>query len=334
MPESQSKNHGPSETNTKLWHGPVVAGAIAAVVTPFEVTKKRIQTGLPFSARPTILYKGCLSFFGSLTPTTTTQMTLNNFFQRVRPASLNNWQQGAYTQATTVVAASAGGLFSTMVENIILSQHLHSVGPARGISYLIKAGGLPQLYCGLPNLLCREAIFGYMMLAGGERTGHYLSELTGRDMMGPGMLCAGIIGATASHPFDAWATQKQRLVHIAMGAAEESVISKQLGIIPNKELGQQVAECTLKDTFMNGLVKVKVPSNFELAKTLKLSQSFAGLIPRWGLFTGAMVTGIWAKEKLENLNRSRNSFFRADTPNREAKEDAPKDTITKLRNRQ
>lgn len=313
MTQISSDVSSPPASKSSWWHPLPIALGITCVTTPFEVTKKRMQTGLKFSLDPRVLYRGGGSFFMSLAPTTWTQLGLKKIFDTYAPVHATETHQALYTHTTTVLAAASGGLFSCAVENMILAQHTHNIGPKSAFEMLWKAKGIRGLYSALPNLMAREAVFGYSMLLGGAKVGNYLSAYTNNEQIKPylnyaGQIAVGITGATLSQSFDALATQKQRLLHIQMGAAPENHISRKFGIKPDLTLPQRLATTSLRQAGLFGISKTApTPSNLQLMKELPFKECFSGLVPRWGLFTGALLTSIAIKNYLESSDSSADS---------------------------
>ena len=179
---------------------------------PFESIKKRVERGEKLEWKhfhPEELYRGATSFATSVAIATLGQMTARRLIQSLPSYDSNKWQHAA----TSALAAGVVGAFvgSTPVENTILVQQVHQVGPKEAIKIMLRQG-ITRPWVGFPELAGREAIFALTMLFGTKKAEEVVQEKTGNEKLAfVAGLGAGVLGAVVSQPFDMLATQRQKV---------------------------------------------------------------------------------------------------------------------------
>lgn len=187
-----------------------LVGAYAAFF--FEGAKKRMQSNQKMPS-PSKLglhswfkesFRGSSSFAGSLIPTSVIQQMTGHYFEEKK---LSHTLMGKTIE--TIFSGGLGGLFSTIVENLVLEQQMNKTGTKDAFLNLLNQGNT-RIFRGLPLVMSREAIFGFCYLKGADQAGNYAATHFGTYYTIPAQLAVGALGSLISHPLDTAATTMQR----------------------------------------------------------------------------------------------------------------------------
>ena len=178
----------------------------------FEGAKKRLQSNQKLPNLKNIgpyiwlkeSFRGSSGFAGSLIPTSIIQQMTSHYFEEKK---LSYTLMGRTIEI--VCSGGLGGIFSTMVENLVLEQQMTKTGPKDAFFNLLKQGNT-RIFRGLPLVMSREAIFGFCYLKGADEASNYAATNFVAYYAIPAQLAVGAIGSLISHPFDTTATTMQR----------------------------------------------------------------------------------------------------------------------------
>jgi len=213
-----------------------LTGAMAgATIFPAEAIKKKLQSGQIKQIRdvtnlckfsltsskftneqskfripvPKVeLYRGVVGYITCLSTVTCLQYSIHSFLQQQLKLNENEHLSLLSPALSGIVSATA----STALENTLLRQQIHKIGPLSSVKSLFQQNKL-RIFKGFTCIGMREAIFTscYMMLSekGASiardilKSDSYLTSLLG-------MVLVGIVGTLTSHPFDTIATVAQK----------------------------------------------------------------------------------------------------------------------------
>ncbi|MCF7852100.1 MAG: MC/SLC25 family protein [Simkaniaceae bacterium] len=192
---------------------------------PPEGLKKRLQAGGVDSSdfhiknfpngkvlrilHPLELFRGSVAFASAVMVASTTSMTFNALM-KTHPSydeSSKIWG-GASAILSGMLGAIVG---STPVENTILVQQVHKLGPSAAMQHMIKQSWT-RPWVGVKELMFREAGFaGVMLFAGPETRRVVLDKTHSPSLAFAAEIIAGIGGSFLTHPADSIATYRQKL---------------------------------------------------------------------------------------------------------------------------
>jgi hypothetical protein len=174
----------------------------------------KLRALFKFHLHPREIYRGSTAFGTAVMGNTFVLVT----FQRLIQKTPGYDPKSETWKAVSAVGAGVlgGMLASTPVENIILTQQLHQLGPIATIRKLF-AQSLTRPFVGMPELMMREAGFAAVMLYGTRAAADYVREKTKKASLvlresaaWTAGLAVCFLGATGTHPFDTVATIKQK----------------------------------------------------------------------------------------------------------------------------
>ena len=224
-PTQEEKSEKASSHSRPFWHTPLSAGfgGWAAGLTFFicEGSKKKAQTGQPFSLHPRELMRGSSAYSTCVMTASIVQISLDAGIK-----SMEGFDHHSNVHKGLAAAASGavGGVFSTFVENTILWQQLNKCGPVSAVSGMLNQG-IQRPFVGLVPLIIREKGFGLTMLFAAPLAGKYAAEKWGPSWEFPGSIAAGMVGGIATHGPDTIASRMQK-DQVSMRQAIGSIYQK------------------------------------------------------------------------------------------------------------
>lgn len=186
----------------------LMTGAFAGFASyPFEAFKKKKQSDQKVKGLTVReLFRGGPAFASSVGPTTLVQYSVNGallkFVFSEEPSQKEKIAAG-------LLSGGSGAVVSTFVENTILVQQLHSLGPFGAIRHMFRQSPT-RPWTGCTMLGAREMTFGSCYLIFSGMAGDYAAEHVGEWARMPAKLGVGIGGALLSHAPDTIATMSQK----------------------------------------------------------------------------------------------------------------------------
>lgn len=180
-----------------------VAGIFTAYGSfPAESYKKYIQSSQTGRFHP---YRGSTIFAVNIIPTTAIQLTtdgyLHTFMQKDAPHS--------HKIAASFYCGVQGAILATVVENCILHQQLHKLGPTSTMLKMIKHSPL-RPWKSFSMIAMRDGIFTSYMLWAGKETEEYAKRIMPASYTPIAKFAVSILGTAISQPFDVIGTHMQK----------------------------------------------------------------------------------------------------------------------------
>ncbi len=183
-------------------------GALTGVCDSFSTQplfsiKNRVQGNLPFSLKPSILYKGFSINFINILAAYTSQIGLSHMIHNIFSEESNN-----NSNAEKMTSAFAGGAFSsvisTPIEGTIAQMHKHKFTSPFELTKLPVNINSSFLYQGIAATALRDSIYTFAFLGAypalqTKFQSKYDNEFLSSYAAG---ITLGIGAGTASHPFD------------------------------------------------------------------------------------------------------------------------------------
>lgn len=165
---SNATTQSPQKTKTTILQSIVigsVSGATEVLVDhPLWSIKTRLQQGEPFTLNPRLLYRGIIPNATSMIPITAMQVGLNQMIMNV---FFKNSSELTVTQKVSCAFfAGMGSAFASCpTEMIMTHQGIRGGSFYSAGTYLMKQGGIANLYSGLFSTMMREGMFTAFYLA-------------------------------------------------------------------------------------------------------------------------------------------------------------------------
>jgi len=155
------------------------------------------------------LYTGAAVNFACLAPATAIQIAANGILERYHSAP-SAQISFADKLKDALIAGSLSGIVSAPSETIVLQQQIRKLGAMKVVRQLAAESGPRFIFRGMIPTSLRDAGFcaGYLTLSPAFK--QYTSSILSNPIVEVGSgLCAGMVVAICTHPFDTIKTQMQ-----------------------------------------------------------------------------------------------------------------------------
>lgn len=205
--------------------GFVVGAAEAYINHPLWALKTRLQTGLPLTLNPRVLYRGVFVHSASSIPLDTLQISLGRIIAERLPYSL---------EINRFIGGLTGGAFASLISapsELIMTRQQATGSSARTVvQAILRQQGPRGLLAGFLPTLGRDSLFCGGFFAGVPILKKQLTERGVSDVPASFIagVAAGVTTALISHPFDTlksrmqYASQPLSMRHTARAILQES----------------------------------------------------------------------------------------------------------------
>lgn len=197
-----SQRLSPSE-NTAVG---ITSGTIEVMMLqPILYWKNASQQGLPFTLKPSYLYRGLAMSVTNMAVLTGLQFPLTGMVTQIATGGEDRRLTNAEMVGTGLVGGALSGIICAPMELMMIQQQKFGTSLAQTPGRVMKAGGVPNMFRGLTTSCGREGLFtaGYMGI--GPAFARKFEEdygLSTNVAKVSGALASALIAGTLSHPMD------------------------------------------------------------------------------------------------------------------------------------